>query len=888
MKRFEDPQLWRLGTRNARQVQNEVDEELQLYLEARIAELEGEGLSPSKAREEALRLFGDFEGTRRACFESDWRRERHARRKEIYGEIKRDVVHALRQLRRRPGFALVAILTLGVGIGANTAVFSAADHVLLRPLPYSRPDRAVTLWETELGTDVDRKEVSPGNFLEWRERSTSFEAFAVAEPYGFDITGDGPPQSLHVWLASEGFFEALGVAPILGRTFTPEEYQPNSGFVVLLSYGLWQQHFGGNASIVGQTIELDHQAATVVGVLPPELEYPEPRDVWAPKWFRESELTDRYSDYMFAVARLAPGATVASAQADMDRVAAAMAVDYPRSNANVGVNVIPLEKQILGDVRPALTVLLAAVGFLLLIACANVATLLLARGAERERELGLRAALGAGRPRLVRQLVTESVLLAVLGGAVGLALALFGVDALTALIPAELPRAEAIAIDGRVLAFALAVTASTAFLFGLAPALRFSRPDLRATLAAGGRSSTKGRERSRLHGALVVSEVALALILLVGAGLLIRSFMDLMDNDLGFQSEDRASIQMFIYDNNPTPQQRYQRAMEIEEGMESLPAVAGVGIVSALPFHPHKIGADAKLLIEGRPEPPPGQSQNVFTTVASPDLFRLMGIPLRSGRDFTADDRADATPVAIINESLRRRYFPNENPIGKRVTIGVMAAPVTREIVGVVADVRPTTLDSDPQPELFVPFAQSMTGAVTFVVKTHTDAARMLPALRAQVWQVDPNQTIYYAATIDELIADTLVGRRFNLFLLVSFSIIALVLATIGIYGLISFSTGRRTNEIGVRMALGAESSEIVTMILSDGIRLALTGVAIGLAGAFALTRFMESMLYGVAPTDLLTFAFIGALMLVVSAAAAYIPAYRAARADPLKTLREE
>jgi putative ABC transport system permease protein len=888
MTQSDDRDLWRLGTRNKSRVRQEVDEEIQTHLDARIAQLERQGLSPAAAREEALRLFGDLEETKKVCLDSDWRRERHVRRKEYYGEMKRDIIHALRQLRRRPGFALVAILTLGVGIGANTAVFSAADHVLLRPLPYADIDRVVTLWETERGTTTDHKEVSPGNMLDWRERSSSFEHLAVAEPYGFDITGDGPPTPLHAWLISEGFFEALGVEPILGRNFVAEEFQPNSGFVVLLSYGLWQRHFGSNPSIVGQTIQIDHQAATVVGVLPPELEYPEPRDIWAPKWFRESELTDRYSDYMFAVGRLAPGVSVAGARADMDRIAAAMSEEFPRSNINTGVNVIPLEQQILGDVRPALLVLLAAVGLLLLIACANVATLLLARGAEREREFGLRAALGAGRARLVRQLVSESVLLAAAGGAVGLLLANVGVRALTALMPPELPRVGTIAIDGRVLAFAVIITVLTALLFGLAPSMRFSQPDLRGALAAGGRSSTGGRQRTRLHRVLVVSEIALALILLVGAGLLVRSYMDLVDNDLGFATDNRATIQMFLYDQNPTPIQRYQRAIEMEERLEATPGVANVAIISALPFHPHKIGADATLRIEGRPQPAPGEDRQVFTTVASPDLFRLMGIQLRSGREFTADDRADGLQVAIINESLRRRFFPNENPIGKQVTIGVMAAPVTREIVGVVADVRPTTLDSDPQPELFVPFAQSMTGAVTFVVETQRDAAALMPTLRNQVWQVDPNQTIYYAATVEELISDTLVERRFHLVLLAVFSAVALVLATIGIYGLISFSASRRTNEIGVRMALGAKNSDVVGMILRDGVRMSLAGVAFGIAGAFALTRFMGSMLYGVAPTDILTYGLIAALMLAVSAAAAYVPAQRAANGDPLAALREE
>jgi putative ABC transport system permease protein len=877
--------LLRPGGRSPRQMLSEVDEEIAVHLEMREAELQRRGLGAAEAREEALRLFGDVNKAREACYGSDRRMEKNVRRKEYLGQVKQDALHGLRQLRRRPAFAAVAILTLAVGIGANTAVFSAADHVLLRPLAYREADRAVTLWETE-GSSRTRREVASGNYLEWVERTASFEAMGLAEPWSYDLTGDGRPVAVQAWLVSEGFFEALGVEPMLGRGFLPEEHTPDSR-VVILSNGFWRRRYGSDASLVGRTIELDSEAATVVGVLPPGIKYPGDRDIWGPKSFAEWELTNRTSSYTFAVARLRSGIGAEEAQADLDRVASALAQEYPRTNADAGVAVVPLDKQVLGNARPALLVLLGAVGLVLLIASANVATLLLARGLERERELGVRAALGAGQSRLVRQLVTESVVLAAVGGGLGLALAYLGVEAFSALVPPELPRAENIAIDGRVLLFAALVSAFTALIFGLAPALRFSRPVLTLPLQGSSRAVTASRGRTRLYRALVVSEIALALVLLIGAGLLSRSFVDLLDNDLGFVSERRATLQLFLWDQNPTREQREQRVREFGERLESTPGVDKVALTSALPFQPAKIDLDGSLTIEGK-ELPPGQDRRVHTTIASGDYFQVMGIPLQSGRTFSPQDRIDAPRVAIISESLQRRYFPNEDPIGRRVSIGVMGAPVTREIVGVVGDVLPTTLDSEPQPELFIPYLQSLSGHVSFVIRTETDPAALLPSLRAQIWQVDPNQSIYHAATLDDMISDTLIERRFHLVLLVSFSIIALLLATIGIYGVINFSASRRTNEIGVRMAMGARRADVVAMILRDGLGLSAAGIAFGIAGALLLTRFMVHMLYGVTPTDPTTFTAIALMMLIVSAAAAALPAYRAASANPVNALREE
>jgi putative ABC transport system permease protein len=534
-----------------------------------------------------------------------------------------------------------------------------------------------------------------------------------------------------------------------------------------------------------------------------------------------------------------------------------------------------------------LLVLLGAVVLMLLIACANVAGLLLARGAERGAELAVRSALGATHGRLVRQLLTESLLLATLGGALGLALAAWGTDLLVGLSPPGLPRVDTIAIDGRVLAFALAVTFGSVLVFGLIPALRFSRPELLPALGSGGRT-TSSRARARLRSGLVVTEIALALVLLVGAGLLIRSFSELIANRVGFATERRVAVQLFLWDSNPSVEKRLQRMDQITTRFREIPGVDQVGLVSALPFHPSQIAAQGQLRVEGRATPAGEMEAQVHTTIASREYFRVMAVPLERGRNFEPRDRMDAPRVALVNETLARRVFPGEDPVGKRVTVGVMAAPETREIVGIVGDVRPTTLDSDPRAELFIPFSQSGNGSVTFVVSTHGDPGALVPLLREKVWEIDPTQTVYHAATVKSLISDTLMERRFHLVLLVVFSLIALILAAIGVYGLISVTTRQRTHEIGVRIAMGARPRDVVGLIASQGMRLIVPGVLIGAAGALLLTRFLENMLYRVKPTDATTFTQVAAIMILVAMIGVLVPALRAAVTNPIQALREE
>lgn len=871
--------------RDDRRIRREIDDEIRFHVEMRTAELMGRGLSAEEARREALRQFGDVNETRQVCFESDQRRERHVRRREYVREAVQDLTHGLRQLRHRPGFALSSVLTLALAIGATTAVFSVADHVVLRPLPYAQADRIVTLWETDRSQGITKMEVSPGNFTEWQERSTSFVAMGLAEPHGFDLTGDGPPESVPSWRVSEGFFRALGVQPVAGRVFTPEEYQ--TGSVVVISYTLWQARYGGDPSIIGNAIQLDNAPVTVVGVLPPDLEYPAPKDLWAPKEWREGEREDRRSAYMHAVARLRSGVSTGEAQAELDRVAAALAAEYPRTNASSGVNVVPLRDHVIGDVRSALMVLLGAVGFVLLIACANVASLLLARGAERRRELSVRSALGAGRGRILRQLLTESLVIGLFGGVGGMLLALAGIRALVALSPPEVPRISGIAIDARIVAFALGVTIFAAILSGLVPALRSSTTDFGATLRGTGRTATAERERGRLRGFLVVAQVALALVLLVGAGLLTRSFVDLLSNDPGFAVENRVALQLFIWDRNPTQEARLQRMAELDERLEAAPGVAKVAAVFSLPFHPTGLHTTRRLTVKGRAASAADAEAIVFLNMATPDYFEVMGVPLLRGRPFTAEDRLGSPIVALVNETLARRFFANEDPIGREVELVEGEGSFSAEIVGVVGDVRPTTLDSEPRPEIYIPFAQSGTGSVTLLVQARRDAAALIPALRELIWQVDDQQAIYHTATVESLISKTLVERRFNLVLLGVFSLSALILAAVGIYGLISFATRQRVQEIGVRLALGARPLDVVGMIVRQGMLLVAPGVVLGLVGALLLTRFLEHMLYGVTPTDLGTFVPVAALMAVVSLLAAFVPARRAAALDPVETLRE-
>jgi predicted permease len=655
---------------------------------------------------------------------------------------------------------------------------------------------------------------------------------------------------------------------------------------VLISEGLWRRRFAADPGLVGRTIELDGAPTPVLGVLPDTVGFPGPAAVWAPKRLRPGEREDRLADYRHAIGRLAPGVTPEQAQRDLDRVAALSAGRHPQIHAGRGLAAVPLAEVVLGPVRPAIHLLLAAAGLLLAIACANVAGLLFARGSERQSELAVRGALGAGRGRLGRQLLTESVLLAALGGIVGLGLAALATPLLVRLLPPDLPRATEIALDGRVLAVGVVLILATGLAAGLAPALRLTRPHLAAALHAGGRAS-EDPQRARVRQGLVVAEIALALVLLVTAGLLMRSFTRLVGNELGFVTEGRLALQVFLWDRNPTEAARAARVDEISARLAALPGVEAVGVVSALPFHPGSIDIETEVRAEGRPERPGEGADTAFATVASPGYFRAVGIPLVSGRGFGDADRDGAPPVALVNRTLARRMFGGADPHGERLIVGQDGRMGTWEIVGVVGDVRSKGFDSEPRPEVYVPFAQSRTGSLTFVVAAAGDAVPLLPLAQQVVWDVDPEQTIYDAAILDDYVADTVAERRFLLLLVAGFSAVALLLAAVGTFALISYSVAQRSHEMAIRRALGAPPRALVVGVLVQAVRLGVPGVALGLLLAAAAAGALRPLLYRVAPSDPLTLVPLAVLMLGVTLLGAWLPARHAAATDPAAALRQ-
>jgi predicted permease len=801
-----------------------------------------------------------------------------------------DLRYGLRMLVGSPAFTFVAVLTLALGIGASTAIFSVVNGVLLRPFPFEDPERVVTLWENNVKDGIERDDVSPPNFLDWQDQSSAFDEMAAINPHSFDYAGNGEPDVLVASRVTTGFFRILGVEALHGRTFLPEEYEPGGGQVVVLSYGVWQQKFGGDPSIVGERLVLDDQPYTVVGVMPREFQlnlFAREAEVWAPEVFGEAARRQRRATYLKVIARLEPGTTPAQARAEMATVASRLAAEHPQTNAGIGVTVVPLPEQLVGRVRQALMVLFGAVGFVLLIACANVANLLLARGGEREREFAIRAAMGADRSRLVRQFLTESALLALLGCAGGLVLASWALDLIVAVSPAGIPRMQDVGLDRPVLGFAVGISLLTALVFGAAPSFQFSRLDLVRSLKEAGQTASASPVRHRLRSLLVVAEVALAVVLLAGAGLLLRSFVSLLRVDPGFAVDSVATLQVFVWDRYARPDERIGYFQQAHERLLELPGVEAAGAVSALPLLDSSSTPSFPFAVEGRPAPPSGQEPTVTYTVATIDYFRAMRIPLVSGRTFDRFDTQERVRVALVNETLARREWPGEDPVGKRITVQARK-PVTLEVAGVVGDTRQAGLESESRPELFVPHAQDPSGSMIFVVRTATEPAAMLAAIKARIWEVNKTQPFYRVATMEQLLAASLAERRFSMLLMGSFAVLALVLAAVGIYGVISFATNQRTREIGIRLALGAQPRDVLGLVVSQGMMPVMVGLATGLAGALALARAISSLLYGVSPADPITFAGISLVLGGAALLACYLPARRAARVDPVVALRYE
>ncbi len=803
-----------------------------------------------------------------------------------------DLRYGARILLKNPGFTLIAALTLSLGIGANTAIFSVINAVLLKPLPYAEPERLVAVWETR--KDGGRGSVSYPNFADWRAQNGVFEQIAVYDEDTMALTGVGEAANLRVVITAPDLFPLLGVRPQLGRSFLPEEEKAGSR-VVVLGEGAWRRHFSADPSVVGRQIMLDGRAFTVTGVMPAGFDFPvkaEPTDLWvsAAISFERSSPGDmatnerRTAHTYRAIARLKPGVTLAAARADLEAVMGRLRMQYPVVSGD-RTAMQPYLDEVVGDAEWALLVLFGAVGMVLLIACANVASLLLARGMARRRELAVRAALGANRLRIVQQLGVESLLLASLGGLAALLLAVWGVDLLKALGPENLPRVQDARLDGRALIFALLVTLLTGVIFGIIPALRAARVNLNETLNEGGRSG-EGLRRNRLRGALIVVEVALSLVLLVGAGLLINSFARLLRVNPGFDPHQVLTLRVDLPDAKyGKPEQSVNFNRELLKRIEATPGVRSAAMVFKLPLS----GDDASTIIqiEGQPEDTT-RYQPAGGRIATPGYFRTMGIPFISGRDFAERDDLKSTPVIIINETLAQLYFPNQNPIGKRINpgVGVTGVKPLREIIGVTRSVRHRGLEKEPRPEYYLPQAQAPDFVLTTVVRTAGDPLAIVGAVRNEVRALDSELPVYSVKTLDQYFAESVAQPRFNTLLLALFAGVAMILTAVGLYGVIAYSVEQRTREIGVRMALGAQTGDVLRLIVGQGMKLAMLGVAIGLVTALALTRLMKGLLFGVSASDPLTFAVITLLLMLVALLACWIPARRATKVDPMIALR--
>ncbi len=800
-----------------------------------------------------------------------------------------DIRYGVRMMTRKPGFTVIAVIALALGIGANTAIFSVVNTVLLRPLPFDDPDRLMVFRETKL-PQFPEFSVAPANFLSWQEQNTLFDRIEAHRGTTFNLIGKGEPERLRGAKFTSGMLSLLGVAPEKGRDFLPEEDQPGHDKVVLVSHGLWLRNFGGDPNFVGQTLNLGGEIYTVIGIMPETFRFPyREADLWTPMAFDARDRASHGGHYVGAVGRLKPGVSFEQAQTEMVAIASNLEQQFPDSNAGWSVKLIPMLEAEVGEVRPALLVLLGAVALVLLIACVNVANLLLARAASRQKEISIRTALGASRWRIARQLLTESVLLALAGGAVGLLLAIWGLDLLLTLAPENLPRVKDVAVDARALGFTFLITVFTGALFGLMPALQASRPDLNETLKEGGRGSTEGGRRQRIRNTLVVVEIALALILLVGAGLLIRSFITLQHVDPGYNAKNATAVFLAL------PQKKYAEDdqevaffRQLIQNVSTLPGVEDVGATNVLPLTgDYVLGFN----IEGRPPDPPGQEPSTNYYAISPDYFKAMGIPLLRGRFFTENDTKDSPHVAIISESMAKRFFPGEDPIGKR--INVTNGPETfREIVGIVGDVKQYGLDKETTLQTYEPYLQKPTTYMTLIVRSQGDVAGLGAAIRSQVQAIDKDQPVSRITPVTEILSASVAQQRFSMLLLGVFAGVAMLLAGVGLYGVMAYSVTQRTHEIGIRMALGAGRGDVLKMVVGQGMALTGLGLGIGLGGALALAKlmssFMSDMLFKVSTTDPWTFAAIPVVLAVVAFLACYVPARRATKVDPMIALRHE
>lgn len=872
------------GLLRREEVIQDIEEEMRLHVEMATAENMERGMPPAEARRAAIRSFGNFDSVRERGYE--------VRGGGMIETFVQDVRYAVRMLTKQAGFTAVAALTLALGVGANTAIFSVVEAVLLRPLPYHHAERVVVVWENNRVRERAHNVVNPANFLDWRDQAKSFDQMAAFVDQRYNLTGAGEPEEVPSQLATPNLFTLLGSPAALGRTFTPEDAAAGREDIAVISHGLWQRRFGGTPDVIDRVISLNGTNVTIIGVMPPGFKWfikensltGKPADLWRPMTFTEENRVRR-GRYLSTVARLAPGVSSEQARVEMDTLASRFETQYPDFNTGWGVSLVPLRDQLSGEIKPALLVLLGAVGFVLLIACVNVANLLLTRAAGRHKEIAVRSAMGAGRRRIVRQLLTESLLLALLGGGLGLLLSRWCVEALVALSPANLIGVEQVGVNLPVLAFSLAVSLLTGIVFGLAPALEASRVNLSATLKESSRGNSGSSRGRQVRNALVVAEVGLALMLLVGAGLMARSFLRLSAVDPGFETQNLLTLRVLLPSTKyPEDPQRVAFFREAVGRLRTLPGVRSASAVSALPFA--DLGAATSFAIEGRPDPAPGEEPVTDVRVVDEEYFRTMNIPVLAGRVFNEQEAVEDRKVAVVNEAMARMYFPGQSAVGKRILVNMKDEPEPTEIIGVVGDARYDKLEGELRPMVYWTPPQLTYSSMTLMLRTSVDPEGLAGDVRREILAIDKDQPVADLRTMEGWLDESMSRARFGTLLLGGFAGLALLLAAIGIYGVMSHSVAQRQSEIGVRMALGAQARDVLRLVIGQGLLLVLVGVALGLLGALALTRVLSSLLYQVSATDPLTFAAIALLLLGVSCVACYIPARRAASVDPLIAMR--
>jgi predicted permease len=889
-------QFWR---RSRAMIRRDVDDELAFHLQARTEALIANGRPPDEARATAMAEFGDLDDARHYLRQVDADIEHQRRRRDSMSYLRQDLAYGLRTLRRAPTFTLTAVLTIALGVGANTAIFSVVHGIVFKPLPFPAPAQLVRIWSANPEADARRTPVSPPDLDDWRAQGTQFEdigGYWFADGgSGVDLTGSGDPQRLSVAFVTAGFFPSLGVRPHLGRLPREDEtVRGGDDRVIVLSLGFWQSRFGSDSSLVSRTLTLNGAPYRVVGVMQPDMHFPSSR---VEAFIPYSNIPDESIPYirpvrvLDVVGRMKPDVTLAQARQEMNAIAGRLAAEHRENRSWTEATVLPLEEAIVGGVRQGLVALLAAVGFVLLIACVNVASLLLARSTVREREMALRLSLGATRGRLVRQLVTESVLLSLIGGAIGIAGAVFGSRALVALAAGQLPRTTEVSLDGTVLLFALGVSITTGMLFGLVPALRAAGTDLQSSLREAGRGLVSGAGQ-RLRSGLVVVEVALAVVLIIGAGLMTRSFIELLRVDLGFRPEQLLAVNFTISTNRHPQYPQYYR--QVIDRVRTVPGVVSAGAVKHAPFRGN--GERQGFVPEGMTLAPGDQAPTAAFIHVSDGYFATIGARVLQGREYDASDGAmpatgddarifRAAPSVLVNRALADRYFPGENAVGKMLTIaGSFRVP----ILGVIDDIKQVAIEEPVAPTVYINNMMNSRVQVTLVTRTQGDPLSMASAVRDAIWSVDREQTITSITTFDRLVGEAVARPRLLTVLLGLFGALGLVLGAVGLYGVLAYLVSSRQREIGVRIALGAPRGAVLGMVVRHGLGMAVAGTVIGVVVAFSLTRYLRDVLFGVAPTDALTYGTVVVSMLAVAVIASLVPARRAATVDPAIAFRSD